>query len=40
MKDISIYFTPVVLDEFKFEEDQIGSKIIINQIDFPEVKKK
>lgn len=39
MKDISIYFTPVVLDEFKFEEDQIGSKIIINQIDFPEVKK-
>ena len=39
MKDISIYFTPVVLDEFKFEEDQIGSKIIINQIDFPEIKK-
>ncbi len=39
MKDISIYFTPVVLDEFKFEEDQIGSKIIINQIEFPEIKK-
>lgn len=39
MKDISIYFTPVVLDDLKFEDDQIGSKIIRNQHDFPEVKK-
>lgn len=39
MKDISIYFTPVELDKFKFEEDQIGSKIIKNQIHFPEIKK-
>ena len=39
MKDISIYFTPVEVDHLKFEYDQIGSKIILNQHDFPEVKK-
>ena len=39
MKDISIYFTPVEVDHLKFEDDQIGSKIILNQHDFPEVKK-
>lgn len=39
MKDISIYFTPVELDNLKFEDDQIGSKIILNHHDFPEVKK-
>jgi hypothetical protein len=39
MKDISIYFTPVELGNLKFEADQIGSKIILNQHDFPEVKK-
>jgi hypothetical protein len=39
MKDISIYFTPAVLDDLKFEDDQIGSKIIRNQYEFPEVKK-
>ncbi len=39
MKDISIYFTPVELDNLKFEDDQIGSKIILNQHDFPEVNK-
>jgi hypothetical protein len=39
MKDISIYFTPVEFDNLSFEDDQIGSKIILNQHDFPEVKK-
>jgi len=39
MKDISIYFTSAVLDDLKFEDDQIGSKIIRNQHEFPEVKK-
>ena len=39
MKDISIYFTPFEVDHLKFEDDQIGSKIILNQHDFPEVKK-
>ena len=39
MKDISIYFTPVELDNLKYEEEQIGSKIILNQHEFPEVKK-
>jgi hypothetical protein len=39
MKDISIYFTPVVLDDLKFEDDQIGAKINVFQTDFPEVKK-
>ena len=39
MKDISFYFTPIQFDEFKFEDDQIGSKIIINKEEFPEIKK-
>lgn len=39
MKDISIYFTPVELDNSNFQDDQIGSKIVVNQNDFPEVKK-
>lgn len=39
MKDISFYFTPIQFDEFKFEDDQIGSKIKINKEEFPEIKK-
>jgi hypothetical protein len=39
MKDISIYFNPLILDESIYNADQLGSKIIRNQDSFPEIKK-
>ena len=38
MKDISIYFNPIDLDE-NWNDEQIGSKVQTYLSDFPEIKK-